>query len=57
MQIGILVGMSFIHEGSGYPFFAPSLYKYVSGENVCSISPSIEEVPDTELRMVLTKVT
>ena len=55
-RIGILVGMSFIHGGSGYPFFAPSLYKYVCGESVCSISPSVAEVPDHELRTALVEV-
>lgn len=55
-RIGILVGMSFIHGGSGYPFFTPSLYTYVCGENVCNISPLITEVPDHELRTVLVEV-
>ena len=54
--IGVLVGMSFIHGGSGYPFFAPSLYKYVCGQNVCTISPLIEEVPEQELRTTLSEV-
>ena len=56
IRVGILVGMSFIHGGSGYPFFAPSLFKYICGEGLCNIKPSIEEVPETELRMILTEV-
>ena len=34
-----------------------SLPRHFINMSLCSISPSIEEVPDTELRMVLTKVT
>ena len=48
--------MSIIQGGSGYPFFAPSLYQYICGKDVCSISPELIEVPDLELRTVLEKV-
>ena len=53
--LGILVGMSFLNGGSGYPFFAPSLYHYVCGKDVCNITPLIDEVPDHDLRTVLLK--
>ena len=55
-RIGTLVGMSIIHGGSGYPFFAPSLFQYLCGHDVCTITPSLEEAPDHELKMVLVKV-
>lgn len=48
--------MSFLQGGSGYPFFAPSFYKYVCGDDVCNIIPSTDEVPDYELKEVLLEV-
>ena len=55
-SIGILVSMSITQGGSGYPFFAPSVYHYICGRDICSISPSLQEVPDHELLAVLDKV-
>ena len=55
-KVGILVGMSIVQGGSGYPFFAPSVYDYITGKDVCSIYPSIEEVPDLDVRDCVLKV-
>ena len=52
----MLVGMSLVQGGSGLSFFAPSLFEYVSGRDVCNISPSIEEIPDVELQTTLGQV-
>ena len=55
-RIGILVGMSLIQGGSGFPFFAPSMYDYICGKDICDIKPTIEEVPDAQLKATLTEV-
>lgn len=33
-KVGTLVGMSIIHGGSRYPFFAPSMYQYICGKGI-----------------------
>ena len=55
-SIGMLVGMAITQGGSGSPFFAPSMYHYICGRDVRSISPSLQEVPDHDLYAVLVKV-
>lgn len=52
-RIGILVRMSFLNGGSGYPYFAPAIYSYISGQDVCDIVTTVEEVPNDELKAVL----
>ena len=42
--------------GLGFPFFAPSVYSYISGVNLCDIACTIDEVPDMELRNKLDQV-
>ena len=55
-RIGILVGMSLVNGGSGFPYFAPALYSYISGQEVQSIVITVDEVPNAELHSVLVKV-
>ena len=50
------MGMSITQGGSGYPYFAPSMYKYICGEDVCSIEPEIDEIPDFQLQKTLVEV-
>ena len=45
---GILVGMSLVIGGSGFPYFAPAMYSYLSGQDVCSIVAIVDEVPNAE---------
>lgn len=54
--IGTLVGMSLVQGGDGYPFFAPSIYEYIQGKDICEIIPGLDEVPDSTLRATLVKV-
>ena len=42
--MGKLVTMRIVHGAMGFPFFATSLYSYLSGCTLCSI-----EVPDGEV--------
>lgn len=48
--------MSLVQGGSGYPFFAPSVYAYIQGKDISDIYPGIEEVPNSTLRTTLAKV-
>lgn len=55
-RIGILVGMSIVQGGSGCPFFGPSVYDYITGKDVCTMSPTVEEIPDMEVKNCVVKV-
>ena len=55
-RVGILVGMSLVQGGAGYPFFAPSVYAYICGKDICCISPSVDEVPDPQVKDALVQV-
>ena len=48
--------MSLVNGGSGFPYFAPAVYSYLSGQDVCSIVATVDEVPNAELKDVLVKV-
>ena len=52
----MLIGMSLIQGGSGYPFFAPAVYDYICGQEVCNIVPTIDEIPDAQLKTALVEV-
>ncbi len=52
----MLVGMSLVQGGSGFPFFAPSFFKYISGCDMCGISPTIDEIPDANVQTTLIEV-
>ena len=54
--VGQLVAMSLAQGGSGFPFFAPSVFKYLKGDSIYGISVPVCEVPDMEVRAVLEKV-
>ena len=53
---GTLVGMSLVQEGSGYPFFAPAIYEYICGQDIGSISPTVDEIPNAQLKTTLVEV-
>ena len=42
--------------GSGFPFFAPCVFKYMSGVKPSEIVMTLPEVPFVEVRTVLDKV-
>ena len=35
------MGLSIIHGGSGYPFFAPVIYQYVSGSTAGNFNQEV----------------
>lgn len=48
--------MSLLQGGSGYPFFAQSLFEYLAGKDICEITPRLDEIPDAEIQIKLTEV-
>ncbi|CAI8034740.1 G2/M phase-specific E3 ubiquitin-protein ligase [Geodia barretti] len=55
-RVGVLMGVSLIQGGSGYPFFAPSTFSYLSGTDVCSILVGCDEIPDIEVKKTLQEI-
>ena len=55
-NVGKLIAMSLSQDGSGFPFFSPCLYQYLSGKELCNIKVIPDEVPDFEARDLLYKV-
>lgn len=52
----MLMEVSLIQGGSGYPFFAPSTFSYLSGTDVCSILVDRDEIADVEVKQALKEV-
>jgi hypothetical protein len=50
------MGMSLVQNGSGFPFFAPCVYSYLTGASMSSIRVEQEEIPDTAVKRMLQKV-
>ena len=50
------MAMSLVQGGSGFPFLAPPVYKYLCGQNIADISVTLEDISDIEISMFLTKV-
>ena len=54
--VGQLMAMSLVQGGSGFPFLAPPVYKYLCGQNIEDILVTFEDISDIEISMFLTKV-
>ena len=54
--IGVLMGVSIMQGGSGYPFFAPCVYDYLCGKQPWELNVSREEIPDTGIVSILENV-
>ena len=39
-----------------YPFFAPSVYDYIIGKDICTIHPDVAEIPDVDVKSCVVKV-
>ena len=52
----MLMGVSIVQGGSGYPYFAPSTFSYLSGVDTLSILATQEEIADPEIKEALRKV-
>ena len=55
-KIGQLMGMSIAQQGSGFPFFSQTAYKYLCNEDVSSLEVIIADVPFPDVRDFLEKV-
>ncbi len=56
LKLGILAGMSFVQGGGSFDVLCPSVFHFCCGTDPASLTPSIEDVPDLNTRMLLTKV-
>lgn len=52
----MLMGVSLIHGGSGYPFFAPSIFSYLCGVDLSKILVTRGEIPNPDVESFLSKV-
>ncbi len=48
--------MSLAQGGSGFPFFASCVFKYLRGDKIYDINVPLSEVPDPEVKAILEKV-
>ena len=55
-RLGELLSASVTQGGSGVHLFNPSVYNYICGIDAADIKPSIEEIPDFEVRELLDQV-
>ena len=51
-----LMAMAIVQGGSGLPFFAPSVYKYLCGSRLEEICVEVDEVPNIEVKQLLHQV-
>ena len=56
ITLDTLMGMSIVQKGSGFPFFAPSVYSYISRMDLWSITVAQEEIPHAGTCAALLKV-
>ena len=52
----MLMSMSIANGGNGFPYLAPPMYEYLCGWDVTSISVADLDVPNYEVRELLSKV-
>ena len=50
------MGIPMVQGGSGFPFFAPSTLKYISGVDLCSILVGRDEIDSGEVEETIEKV-
>ena len=55
-KVGQLMAMAIVQGGSGFPFFAPSVYKYLCGSRLEEICVEVDEVPNIEVKQLLHQV-
>ena len=55
-HISILVAMSIVQGGPGFPTLAPHIYKYITSGDYLNLSIPSEEFPDSEVRHLLVQV-
>lgn len=56
MYVGQLISTGIVHCGSSFSFFAPALYKYISGCSLGDIDIANDEVANEGIRALLEKV-
>ena len=49
----MLIGVSVVQDGSGYPYFAPSTFSYLCHMSTHSIIATPEDIPDAKVQQPL----
>ena len=52
----MLMGISIVQGGSGYPFFGPSTFSYLCGNDLPSIAVGRNEIADANVEHMLQEV-
>lgn len=55
-QLGMLMAMSIVQGGSGFPFLAPPIFQYICGVEIRRISISNEDVPEYDVKKLIEDV-
>lgn len=50
------MAMSLAQDGSGFPYFSPSVYLYLCGLSPTAINVTVDDVPDYEVRGIIQQV-
>ena len=52
----MLMAMSIAQQGSGFPFFGISTFKYLCSKDIKEIEVAVEETPDPTIRKLIEEV-
>ena len=55
-RLGQLMAASIVQGGSSLHIFNQSVFKYVCGDDLATITPKISEIPDKDVRDILEQV-
>ena len=50
------MAMSLVQEGSGFPYIAPPVYKYLCSAEFSTIEPTVDDVQNLEATSFIEKV-
>ena len=49
------MALSLVQGGSGFPYLAPPVFKYLCGQDIAEIRVAIEDVPNIEVHVFVKK--
>lgn len=55
-SIGILIGMSIIQGGNGFPALHPAVYNYMLTGTYLNLDVDLSDIPDAGVRFLIEKV-
>ena len=54
--IGVLIAMSLMQGGPGFPVLSPHVYEYMSTQQYLDLNIKDDDIPDPLVRLLLTQV-